>query len=100
MRLTAALITIADATAQPIGLAHGGRYRYPTQSTRIPTEIVMKMTCPLGKLDAPGCSVTRRTSPMVGRGRLTKLTSRKYEKPPAVAAEAKIQARGFKSRTR
>ena len=40
--------TSTATTAQPMGLAHRGRYLYPMHNIKMPALIVMKMRWPLG----------------------------------------------------
>ena len=54
--------------------------------------IVMKMRWPLGKLVDPGCSVTRRIWLANGRGRFTRLTMVRYQRPPARPASSSLHA--------
>src|SRR5207248_11638572 len=60
----------------------------------------MKIVWPLGKLEAPGCSVTCSTCAVVGRGRRIHRLSTTYHTPVVAAASAKRQARRLKTRIR
>ena len=61
--------------------------------------VAIKIVCPLGKLDAAGCSVTRSTSAVVGLARRTRWLSTTYQAPLIAPAPATIQARRFQIRT-
>ena len=62
------------------------------------TIVQMKIVWPLGKLDAPGCSVTCSTCAVVGRGRRTAWLSPMYHAALPAAPNATSHARRLKTR--